>query len=175
MASSTATSATSMSPSVVSSNKKTKRNQHENSSLPGNGQEHFLPRSLESWTDLTWDESSELTLDESTFDILVQSVVANSDGMPLSHNETNPTGMMIVHESTTEQLATCNIATVNSTRVSANDEGIGDVDPISSAVSETMNQIHTSRDTDRASSASFTLNDEMVSWLVGESDFVLQI
>lgn len=156
----TATTATSISSSMVSSNKKVKRNQHENLSAVAHIQEHLLPRQLDSWTELTWDESSELTLDEAMFDNLVQSVAANTDNVP-----TNPTGMMIMNDSMTNQLCTNDVVPI----------GTMDVDHISSTVSEMMNNKSSTHDTERASSASFTLDDEMVSWLVGESDFVLQV
>ena len=173
----TVTLATSILSSLMSSsNKKIKCSQHEIFSTIAHEHEALLPRQLDSWTELTWDESSELTLDESTFDILVQSVVANSNGDStpcLASEETNPTGMTIAHNSTTEQ-SPMDVVPFDNIQVPVN-EGTMDVDRISSTVSEMMNHKSTSKDTERTSSASFTLDDEMVSWLVGESDFVLQV
>ena len=166
----TATSTRSLSSSMVSSNKKARRSYPEKLSTNAHDQNHLLPSLLDYWSELAWDDSSELTLDESTFDNLVESVAANSDDL-----SNNPTGMMIEHDLMTEQSTTIDIAPVDYNRVSADDKGTIDIDHISLTISEMMSLKRASRDTERMSFASFTLNDEMVSWLVGESDFVLQV
>jgi hypothetical protein len=177
---SSATSATTIASSLVASNKRSKRSKSEHMpvSTGNRHDEHLLPQQLDAWTELTWDESSELTHDESMFDILVESVVVNNAvHSSLPSSETIPTGMMIGEDyTTTYQPSTMDVVSNDTWGASVNDEdGNMDIDRISSTISERMNNKRTSRDTDRSSSASFTLDDEMVSWLVGESDCVMQI
>ena len=179
IAMSTTTPATSIASSLVTSNKRVKRSQQahlESTNIGQDPNEHLLPRQLDSWTELTWDESSELTHDESIFDNLVQSVVVNnSAALPMPDDTMNPTGMMIVHDSMDEEQPSVVIFPLHShEEVMVNDERM-DVDRISNTVSEMMNNKAAPQGTERTSSTSFTLDDEMVSWLVGESDFVMQI
>ena len=192
----TTTPATSVDSSIAttSQHKKIKRRHHHH-----DHHDSALPRTLDAWTVLTsWDESSELTLDDTTtvtdhnnndesmFDHLVETIAINNT-MIRSSDDNHHNNLPVVPTSTS-----VGISNNNNNEEGINhyhhyhhysmmmdvDDGVDDDDAIlrsSSTIAESLPPQRRATDPNRASSASFTLDDAMVSWLVGESDFVLQV
>ena len=192
----TTTPATSVDSSIAttSQHKKIKRRHHDH-----HHHDSALPRTLDAWTVLTsWDESSELTLDDTTtvtdhnnndesmFDHLVETIAINNT-MIRSSDDNHHNNLPVVPTSTS-----VGISNNNNNEEGINhyhhyhhysmmmdvDDGVDDDDAIlrsSSTIAESLPPQRRATDPNRASSASFTLDDAMVSWLVGESDFVLQV
>jgi hypothetical protein len=132
-------------------------------------QRQQLPLELDTLADINWDESSDVTFDESIFDDLVQLVV---DRSPTDAETLNSCDANVVHDSVPLPAGYPNVDDYyGGQTTSTNFQHMDSVSNFSSSHVEDMTR-QTER---RISTDSFAIDNQMLSWLVGESDFVLQI